>query len=139
MIELTCLCGQSRMALPRKPDFVHACNCSLCAKSGAHWAYFDPAEVTVEGASATYVRQDKAEPSAALHFCPQCGSTTHFRLTPQAVAKFGDSMMGVNMRLADEADLAGVERRYPDGRGWAGDGPFDYVRPTEIIGVAPSA
>ncbi len=43
-------------------------------------------------------------------------------LTEQAVAKHGNVVMGVNMRLADESDLAGVELRFPDGRAWAGTG-----------------
>ena len=28
--------------------------------------------------------------------------------------------MGVNMQLADERDLAGIELRYPDGQAWSG-------------------
>lgn len=44
-------------------------------------------------------------------------------------------MLGVNMRLADEQDLAGVELRYPDGRAWSGDGEFGYVREASILGL----
>ena len=42
--------------------------------------------------------------------------------------------MGVNMLLADERDLAGIELRYPDGRAWSGEGDFTYVREARIIG-----
>jgi hypothetical protein len=42
--------------------------------------------------------------------------------------------MGVNMRLADESDLAGVELRFPDGRAWPGEGDFVYVREALILG-----
>jgi hypothetical protein len=42
--------------------------------------------------------------------------------------------MGVNMRLADERDLAGIELRYPDGQAWSGEGDFGYVREPRIIG-----
>jgi hypothetical protein len=38
------------------------------------------------------------------------------------------------MRLADEKDLAGIELRYPDGRAWAGEGEFAYVRDARILG-----
>ena len=51
------------------------------------------------------------------------------------MAKFGNSMMGVNMRLADERDLAGLELRYPDGQAWSGEGEFGYVRAARIIGA----
>jgi hypothetical protein len=42
--------------------------------------------------------------------------------------------MGVNMRLADEKDLVGIELRYPDGRAWSGKGGFGYVQEARIIG-----
>ncbi|HKT76639.1 MAG TPA: aldehyde-activating protein [Sphingobium sp.] len=134
MIDLSCLCGQVRVAMDKRPDFIHECNCMLCSKSGARWAYVHPSEVQVEGVVQSYCRQDKADPGAEIHFCGRCGSTTHFTLTASTVAKFGNSMMGINMRLADEAELAGVELRYPDGRAWPGEGEFGYVRGPTIIG-----
>ena len=134
MLTLTCHCGQIRIALQTRPDHIDACNCTLCSKTGAHWAYFDPAEVAVMGASAAYRRAVKADPAAAIHFCPRCGSTTHFTLTESVVARFGNSLMGVNMQLADACDLAGIELRYPDGQAWSGAGKFGYVREPRIIG-----
>jgi len=132
-LKLSCHCGQIRLELHKRPDYINECNCTLCSKSGAQWGYFDPSEVTVEGVAVGYTRQDKAEPGAQIQFCGNCGATTHFTLTPGAVAKFGDTLMGVNMRLADEHDLAGIELRYPDGRGWPGEGDFTYVREPRIL------
>lgn len=134
MLQLSCLCGQVRIATEKRPDYIHECNCTLCTKSGARWAYYHPSEVSVEGATNTYSRQDKDDPAAEIHFCPACGATTHFTLTESAVSKFGNSMMGVNMWLADEKDLAGVELRFPDGRTWSGAGDFSYVREARILG-----
>ena len=134
MLNLTCLCGRIRVVTARRPDYVHECNCTLCSKSGARWGYFHPSELSVEGESEGYSREDKAEPGALLQFCARCGVTTHFILTEGAVARLGNSLMGVNMRLADEKDLAGIELRFPDGRAWPGEGEFAYVREAEIIG-----
>lgn len=134
MLNLSCLCGQIRVQTHKQPDFLHECNCTLCSKSGARWAYFHPSEVSVEGAAQGYCREDKSDPSALLRFCAKCGSTTHFVLTANAVSRHGNSLMGVNMRLADESDLAGVELRFPDGRAWSGEGAFDYVQEARIIG-----
>lgn len=136
MLNLSCHCGQIRVKIEKRPDHVNECNCTLCSKTGARWAYFHPSEVSVEGVTSGYCRDDKSEPAAMVRFCANCGSTTHFTLTESAVAKFGNSMMGVNMRLADERDLAGVELRYPDGQAWAGEGAFGYVREAQIIGQA---
>ena len=136
MTELSCLCGQFRMTTAKRPDYVNACNCTLCSKTGAYWGYFHPDDVIVEGQARGYCREDKADPAALVHFCETCGSTTHWTLTPSAVARFGDGMMGVNMRLADAGDLAGIELRFPDGRAWPGEGPFGFVRDARIIGAA---
>ncbi|MDE2517045.1 MAG: hypothetical protein KGL12_13540 [Rhodospirillales bacterium] len=134
MLKLSCLCGQVRLEIPQRPDFINACNCTLCSKSGARWAYFHPAAVGVAGTTKGYSRDDKEDPAAEIHFCPACGSTTHFVLTASAIAKFGNVQMGVNMRLAEEKDLLGTELRYPDGRNWPGTGEFGYVREARIIG-----
>jgi hypothetical protein len=134
MLKLSCLCGQVRIEIPRRPDFINECNCTLCAKSGARWAYFHPSEVPVEGETAGYRRQDKEDPAVEIRFCPNCGATSHFVLTASAIESFGNVQMGVNARLADEADLAGTELRYPDGRSWSGKGGFGYVRAAHVIG-----
>jgi hypothetical protein len=134
MLNLSCHCGQIRIEINKKPDYINECNCSLCGKSGVRWGYFHPSEVSVEGKTQGYRREDKDDPAAEVHFCPKCGSTTHFILTESAVAKFGNGLMGVNMRLADERDLAGIELRYPDGQAWSGTGDFTYVREARIIG-----
>lgn len=133
-MTFTCFCGAVQVTTARKPEFVHACNCDLCRKAGARWGYFEPAEVTVEGSSSSYIRHDKAETGVAIHFCHQCGSTTHFCLTEAAVRKHGNVTLGVNVALADEAELAGIELRYPDGKAWSGEGPFGYVRASRTIG-----
>jgi hypothetical protein len=132
-MTLTCHCGAVALDVQQPPAFVNACNCSLCSKTGAWWGYFHPNEVSVRGTTSSYTRLDKAEPGVAVHFCPTCGSTTHFRLTPFAVSRHGDVQLGVNMRLAEVGDLKGVELRFPDGRAWDGSGPFGHVRAAEVL------
>lgn len=134
MLKLSCHCGHIRIQIGKQPDYINECNCTLCTKAGARWGYFHPSEVSVEGSTKGYCREDKDDPGAQIHFCAKCGSTTHFTLTENAAAKFGNTLMGVNMRLADERDLAGIELRYPDGRAWPGAGDFGHIREASIIG-----
>lgn len=134
MIQLSCHCGAVRVEIRAWPEFLHECNCTLCRKAGTSWGYFAPEDVSVAGGTTSYSRSDKEQPAVAVHFCPTCGSTTHFRLTPAAVTVHGDVQMGVNMRLADQDKLVGVELRFPDGRNWPGIGSFGYVRDAVIIG-----
>jgi hypothetical protein len=132
-MTFSCLCGQVHVTV-EPPAYINECNCTLCSKSGARWGYFHPSDVAVDGSTKGYCRADKDDPNAEVHFCAECGSTTHFVLTKGAVAKFGNTLMGVNMWLADERDLRGVEVRYPDGQAWSGAGDFSYVREPRIIG-----
>ena len=134
-MRLACHCGAVAVRIAQSPEYVHECNCSLCRKSGALWGYFNPSDVHVDGPTRGYTRPDKASAGASVRFCERCGCTTHFTLTEAAIAAFGNTMAGVNMRLAEEADLAGVERRSPDGRAWAGDGAFSYVRGPHRMGA----
>jgi len=134
MLKLHCHCGQVRIQATRHPDFINECNCTLCSKTGARWAYYHPSDVVIAGMTKGYSREDKDDPAAEVQFCANCGSTTHFILTASAIAKFGNVQLGVNMRLANEDDLAGIELRYPDGRAWPGSGSFDYVQEPRIIG-----
>jgi hypothetical protein len=134
MLKLFCLCGQIRIKTSKRPDFINECNCTLCSKSGSRWAYFHPSEVSIEGTTKGYSREDKEDPAAEIQFCANCGSTTHFILTKSAISKFGNIQIGVNVRLADEKDLIGIELRYPDGLAWSGRGGFGYVQEARIIG-----
>ena len=133
-MTLSCNCGQVQLTVDRRPDYINACNCTLCRKAGARWGYYAPADVRVDGATKGYRRADRADPNTELQFCPECGSTTHFVLTEGAASRFGNTLVGVNMGLADERELSGVEVRYPDGQAWSGVGGFGYVRAPRIIG-----
>lgn len=135
MLKLSCLCGQSRVETEQRPEYLHECNCALCRKSGARWAYLNPADVVVTGETRGYTREDKDDPGADLRFCPRCGVTTHFVLTESAVAKHGNVVMGLNVRLVPESELAGVELRFPDGADWPGHGEFAYVLPARVLGA----
>jgi hypothetical protein len=134
MLKIFCLCGRVRVDTQKRSEFINECNCTLCSKSGARWAYFHPSEVAVEGMATGYSREDKSDSAAEIHFCAVCGSTTHFILTASAIAKFGNVQMEGNVRLADEREIAGIELRYPDGQAWSGKGGFGYVREPRIVG-----
>ena len=136
MLSLTCHCGTVRVDVNCRPDYVNECNCTLCAKAGARWGYFNPEAVTISGTTSAYERFDVDQPTAVLQFCRVCGSTTHYELTEFAQQNLGpDAHIGVNMRLASDDDLQGVEVRYADGRNWSGSGAFGYVRPARHIGT----
>ena len=110
----SCHCGRSTIRLPRTPESVTQCNCSLCAKTGFRGVYFSSDELIIEGEFDSYVRQDLKQAYLANHRCKTCGIPTHW--TP-----LGDpphERIGVNARLVEEANLDGVPIKHVDGRSW---------------------
>lgn len=132
-----CHCRTVRITLAHQPDYLNDCDCSLCASHGVLWGYFDPAHVAIAGETKVYVRADIAEPAVALHFCGACGSTTHWTALPAFVARHPGlpPRMGVNMRLFGPEAVAGLELRFPDGRGWKRAGAFAYRKPSIWLGA----
>ena len=70
----TCHCGRATIRLPRKPDSVTQCNCSLCTKTGFRGVYFASAELVIDGEFDSYVRSDLKQPYLANHRCKTCGT-----------------------------------------------------------------
>ncbi len=108
----SCICGGVTLALPRKPDYINICNCRLCRSTGGAYGYFKPEELTIAGETRGFERDDLPEVWLTMHFCPTCGSATHW--TPSGKTELG--RIGVNMRLFAQDELEGIEVRYQDGR-----------------------
>ena len=110
----TCHCGRVRIMLPRKPDQVTHCNCSLCSKTGFQGIYFPSAELSIEGDTDSYVRADSNPAYIAQHRCRHCGIPTHWvPLTDPPHER-----MGVNARLFEPGTFDDVPVKQVDGRSW---------------------
>ena len=109
-----CHCGRATIRLPRRPDYINHCNCSLCTASGFQGIYYASDELVIDGEFDRYVRSDIKEPCLVLLRCASCGTATHW--TPLGEPPF--ARMGVNARLVDPAVLEGIEVRDIDGRSW---------------------
>jgi hypothetical protein len=109
-----CHCGNVTIRLPRRPDYVNECNCSLCQKTGFRGVYFRRDEVEIAGVFDSYVRSDIREPMIRNMRCRTCGIATHWELLDGSP----NERMGINGRLFDDGVLDGVEVRQVDGRSW---------------------
>jgi len=108
-MDASCHCGQVRLTVPRPPEWVAECNCSLCKKLGTLWAYYPDAEVAVGQGSVAYVWGDRM---IGIHHCPRCGCVTHWQTLGEDFGK-----MGVNARLLEGLDLKRVAVRELDNTG----------------------
>jgi hypothetical protein len=104
MIRAACHCTAIRFELAATPESVLDCNCTICRRYGALWAYPDAEEVTfVRGADATdaYVWGDG---ELAFHRCRVCGCVTHM----VAVKEDPPRVYGINARMIATLDPVSV-------------------------------
>jgi hypothetical protein len=111
VIKASCHCGAVKMHVAERPETLTSCNCSLCRRVGALWAYYRQEQVTFAtgaGSTVPYVQGDR---TLEMHHCPTCGCTTHW----ESIKKGDAERMAVNARLMDPADIAEVPVRHLDG------------------------
>lgn len=112
MLEASCHCGAVRIQVDDAPTRLTECNCSICGRLGALWAYYTTSTLrVVQGADATgtYAWGDRR---IAFHHCRTCGCTTHYTgLGPDATDR-----VAVNGRLLPLEATAPVTVRRFDGR-----------------------
>jgi len=115
MIRGSCHCGAVRFELAITPEWLTACNCSVCRRLAALWAYADASEVRLYcGPHATigYAWGDK---TLAFHSCRTCGCITHWEPLRGNRQPDRSTRMAVNCRLADPQVVAPLRIRHFDG------------------------
>jgi hypothetical protein len=111
MITTTCHCGTVRITIPRVPETLTNCDCSICRRYGTLWAYYEGSEVVIEappGATEAYAWGRK---SLQFFRCAICGCVTHWEPT---VADRGPRV-GINARNFEPDQLGTVRIRRLDG------------------------
>ena len=120
MIDGACHCGAVRWRFDGTPESVTACNCTICRRYGALWAYdFENEGIHVSGPTKAYVRGEAIE----FHFCPGCGCVAYWRGI--RVNDDGRRRIAVNARLAEPGAVAPLPVRRFDGLDTFEDLPRD--------------
>jgi hypothetical protein len=109
MVEASCHCGAVRLSAASAPAEVTECNCSICRRLGARWAYYSPTAVTLPKAGTTqpYVWGDRM---LAFHRCKSCGVTTHWQSLDGSKDR-----MAINARTMGDLDWDQIKIRQFDG------------------------
>lgn len=105
-LKLTCHCGAVEICLAAAPDEITECNCSLCRRYGARWAYCAVSQASVRGLTDHYQWDQHA---LEFHRCRLCGCLTHW------AARDGRDRLGVNANLLDSQVFAQARLRHLDG------------------------
>lgn len=111
MIKGSCHCGAITFSVPRKPDWLTECNCSICRRIAALWAHFELDEVEISeppDGTIAYIQGDK---TLATHTCRECGCTPYW-LSLEAGE---NNRMATNFRMCDPSEIADIPVRHFDG------------------------
>lgn len=110
MRKAACHCTNVRFEIEELPGWVLDCNCTLCRRYGAIWAYPEPGKVNmISGETDVYAWQEGEH--LDFHRCANCGCMTHM----VAVNKEGKQQLyGINVRMIPTLDPATVELRQVD-------------------------
>ncbi len=110
MHSATCHCGAVNVEIPRRPRTLTTCNCSICRRYGALWAYYKPAEVRVTAKRGAITRYVWGARRIRLARCTACGCVTHWEPVSRTWNK-----MGVNARNLEPSVIRGLRIRLLDG------------------------
>lgn len=124
MIKGSCHCGATGWTLEGDAGSATACNCTLCRRYGALWAYdYEDERIGVWGPTVAYTRVGKDDPALEIRFCPTCAGVLCWRglrLEPD-----GRRRIAVNLRLADPDAVADLPIDHFDGLDTFEDLPRD--------------
>lgn len=124
MLEGSCHCGKVRWTLEGDPGSVTICNCTLCRRYGALWAYdFEHGRIHLTGPTQTYTRAEKQDPALEIIFCPSCAGVVAWR--GLRLQDDGRRRMAVNIRLALPDKVADLSIDRFDGLETFDDLPVD--------------
>lgn len=112
MIKATCHCGNIVITATMLLDSITSCNCSMCYRLGALWAYYkvDQVDIKVKSEANVYLWGSEIR---AYHSCTRCGCTTHYtqkrddRITKVAIntrMAASELFESANVRFFDGAD-----------------------------------
>lgn len=120
MIQGSCHCGNVQWRFEGRPDGATACNCTVCRRYGALWAYdYVDEGIHVSGPTQAYVRGKAIE----FHFCPHCGCMAYWK--GLRLEADGRRRIAVNLRLAEPAAVADIPIDHFDGLDSFDDLPRD--------------
>lgn len=100
MLEGKCHCGKVKWSYPLALESVTACNCSLCSRYGALWAYgYLEDGIQISGDTQFYEWGSK---HSGFHFCTTCGCLAYYMA--RALNEKGHRRIAVNTRMAVNPD-----------------------------------
>ncbi len=101
MLKGSCHCETVKWVYDVPLESVTACNCTLCRRYGALWAYGHLNQgIQISGNTKSYERNAKHN---GFHFCTNCGCICYYLANKKNDA--GHFRIAVNLRMIDDPKL----------------------------------
>jgi hypothetical protein len=111
MFEIKCHCGNIQIEAAKLPDSVTSCNCSICRRYGARWAYYDESEIAVTRGSHSISTYQWLNKRITFHSCGNCSSVMYH----SCLGEDGTPRVGINSRMAEPEISQEIPVRLFDG------------------------
>ena len=111
MLKGQCHCGAVAIQVARKPRRLTSCNCSVCRRYSAIWAYYDRSQVTITARRGAADRYSWGSKRLRFVRCATCGCVVFW----EPVRKAKSYRMGVNLRNFDPVEVDSIRVRRLDG------------------------
>ena len=110
MVKATCHCGNIVITAGILLESITSCNCSMCYRLGALWAYYtvDQVDIKVKSEATVHLWGSKVR---SYHSCTFCGCTTHYTQKRDD----GTNRVAINTRMATPELFKSVNVRFFDG------------------------
>ncbi|MCZ2495310.1 GFA family protein [Xylophilus sp. Kf1] len=108
----SCHCGAIVIEIPFAPDHLTNCNCSICWRYGALWAYFVSGSVNIRCTASATEEYGWGIRDLRFFRCRTCGVVTHWEKAQTS----DSSLLGINMRNFDLGALSHARVQAVDGR-----------------------
>ena len=107
-----CHCGAVAFSVELDLAGALKCNCSICSKLGAVWAFAPKSKFTLKSGAAQQGDYQFGKKSLHHRFCTSCGIESY----AEGKAPDGTATVGINLRCLDGVEVEKLTPRPFDGR-----------------------
>ena len=111
-VEGSCHCGDVKFSVKLNLSSLVRCNCSICSKLGALWAFAPRSDLVPLCEDSVYGDYQFGQKTLQHHFCKNCGVEAF----AEGQAPDGTPTVGVNARCLDDIDISEIPVSDYDGR-----------------------
>ena len=111
MFTASCHCEAAHIGIPELPATVTECNCSVCRRYGALWAYYTRDRVRLPTDNTALLAYSWGDRTIEFWHCRHCGCMTHY----ESVDKHARSRVAVNARMLPLEVMESLPVRHFDG------------------------